>query len=147
MGTRSRIGIRNADGTITSIYCHWDGYPAYNGRILLENYKDKETVLALMKLGDMSFLGRNPIRYHPNQINQTYWSIKESVRQRERRESQKIGNVKCMPYSLRGEDCPAITTEGMPSEEYDYLFDGKWKFRGYDHEGWKPLTEKDLDQQ
>ena len=35
MGTRSRIGIRNADDSVDSIYCHWDGYPDHNGRLLV----------------------------------------------------------------------------------------------------------------
>ena len=142
MGTRSRIGIKNGNGTITSIYCHWDGYPSYNGRILLENYTDKQTVLTLMKLGDISTLGRTPTRYHPNQVNQDYWSVKESVRKRERKETPDVtGDVRCMPYFLRGEKCPAFTGDHMPSEGYDYLFDdGKWYYHGYNHEGWKLLT-------
>ena len=58
MATRSRIGIEKADGTIRSIYCHWDGYPAYNGRILLENYTNREKVEGLIALGDISVLGK-----------------------------------------------------------------------------------------
>lgn len=58
MATRSRIGIEKEDGTIRSIYCHWDGYPAYNGRILLENYTNREKVEKLIALGDISVLGK-----------------------------------------------------------------------------------------
>lgn len=25
MSTRSNIGVLNNDGTVTAIYCHWDG--------------------------------------------------------------------------------------------------------------------------
>lgn len=57
MSTRSRIGIENADGTVTSIYCHWDGYPAHNGRILVEHYKTEAKINKLMKLGSLSCLG------------------------------------------------------------------------------------------
>lgn len=57
MATRSRIGIEKEDGTIRSIYCHWDGYPAYNGRILLESYTNREKVEKLIALGDISVLG------------------------------------------------------------------------------------------
>lgn len=56
MGTRSNIGIRNLDNTITGIYCHWDGYPQYVGKILLEHYNDVDRVNALMELGDLSSL-------------------------------------------------------------------------------------------
>ena len=56
MGTRSRIGIERADGTVTSIYCHWDGYPSHNGRILVENYTTEAKINKLMKLGGLSSL-------------------------------------------------------------------------------------------
>lgn len=57
MGTRSTIAIQNADGTVTGIYCHWDGYLSHNGRILAENYTDEDSVRALIGLGDLSSLG------------------------------------------------------------------------------------------
>jgi hypothetical protein len=57
MGTRSTIAIQNADGTVTGIYCHWDGYTSNNGRILQENYTDEAAVRELIALGDLSSLG------------------------------------------------------------------------------------------
>ena len=57
MATRSTIAIQNEDGTVTSVYCHWDGYPAHNGRILQEHYTDAQTVAELISLGDISSLG------------------------------------------------------------------------------------------
>ena len=57
MATRSHIGVRNLDGTIDYIYCHFDGYPAHNGKILTDHYADMDKVNALMKLGDLSILG------------------------------------------------------------------------------------------
>lgn len=63
MATRSRIGIVKEDGTIESIYCHWDGYPSHNGRILLENYTDRGKVSELIGLGDLSSLGES---VHPD---------------------------------------------------------------------------------
>jgi hypothetical protein len=56
MATRSRIGILKEDGSIKSIYCHWDGYPDNNGKILIESYSDKEKVEKLLEKGDMSSL-------------------------------------------------------------------------------------------
>lgn len=56
MGTRSAIGMRVATGQITAIYCHWDGYPAYNGKILMENYTDGNKIAELIGLGDISSL-------------------------------------------------------------------------------------------
>jgi hypothetical protein len=57
MATRSHIGVRNLDGTVDYIYCHFDGYPAHNGKILTNYYADMDKVNALMKLGDLSILG------------------------------------------------------------------------------------------
>lgn len=55
MATRSRIGIY-INGRVNSVYCHWDGYPAHNGDILLNNYDTAKT-LALIAEGDVSSLG------------------------------------------------------------------------------------------
>lgn len=57
MSTRSRIGIKRKDGSVESIYCHWDGYLEYNGKVLLENYKDINKINELLDLGNISSLG------------------------------------------------------------------------------------------
>ena len=54
MGTRSRIGVMHGDNC-KSVYCHWDGYIDYNGRILLEHY-DSTKANFLVALGDISSL-------------------------------------------------------------------------------------------
>ena len=51
MATRGAIGIENADGTITAIYCHWDNYLSWNGQMLLDHY-DREKTLVLVALGE-----------------------------------------------------------------------------------------------
>ena len=56
MATRSNIGIRTENGTIIAAYCHWDGYLAYNGQMLFENYTNEEDVLDLVALGSFSSL-------------------------------------------------------------------------------------------
>lgn len=58
MSTRSNIGVRNLDGTVEYIYCHYDGYPEYNGKILAEYYTNINRVNELLKLGDLSVLGK-----------------------------------------------------------------------------------------
>ena len=57
MGTRSRIGVMFGE-TCRSVYCHWDGYPSHNGRILLEHYNSSKAA-NLVALGDMSSLRPN----------------------------------------------------------------------------------------
>lgn len=56
MSTRSFIGIRNEDKTITGIYCHNNGYPNWNGSILLEHYNNLDDVLNLISGGNLSVL-------------------------------------------------------------------------------------------
>lgn len=60
MATRSLIGIRNPNGTITYVYCHWDGYPDGVGKTLKESYTDLADVDQLLEGGDMSTLGATP---------------------------------------------------------------------------------------
>ena len=58
MSTRSYIGLKNLDNTVTYVYCHWDGYPEHNGNILAESYQSSNKVNELLKLGDLSVLGK-----------------------------------------------------------------------------------------
>ena len=54
MGTRSRIGKQLADGSILSVYCHYDGYPEFNGRVLRDYFSSDDKVSELIDGGDMS---------------------------------------------------------------------------------------------
>jgi hypothetical protein len=56
MATRSRIAIENQDGSVTSVYCHWDGHIETNGVILNYHYRTKDKVEALIALGGLSEL-------------------------------------------------------------------------------------------
>ena len=67
MATRSLIGINLNNGITKVIYCHWDGYPENNGKILMENYISPAKVVELMELGDLSSLDLTPAKctaYH-----------------------------------------------------------------------------------
>lgn len=59
MSTRSLIGIKNPDNSVTYIYCHFDGYPAHHGPILMKHYTNRDIVNDLMELGDLSQLSKN----------------------------------------------------------------------------------------
>lgn len=61
MATRSLIVIeemKEGEKVYSGCYCHWDGYPNNNGKILLNNYTDRERVRKLISLGEMSSLGK-----------------------------------------------------------------------------------------
>jgi hypothetical protein len=56
MGTRSYIGMEKM-GRVEYVYCHWDGYPSYNGVMLQEHYTDEQKIQKLLDMGDISSLG------------------------------------------------------------------------------------------
>lgn len=57
MATRSFIGKLNHDGSITGVYCHWDGHPEGVGETLAKHYTNVQKVDQLLDLGDISSLG------------------------------------------------------------------------------------------
>lgn len=63
MSTSSNIAILKKDGTVTEVYCHWDGYPEYNGHMLLKYYNTPEKAKELIALGDLSGIGE--VILHP----------------------------------------------------------------------------------
>jgi hypothetical protein len=106
MGTRSRISIQLADESILSVYCHWDGYPSFNGVKLVENFNTREKVSSLIDGGDISALWTN-----------LGW------------DNETLPETGPLYYSSRGEDCPPrldadlceyLLPDGC--EEYHYIF-------------------------
>lgn len=110
MSTRSRIGLELSDGSILSVYHHWDSYTSWLGRILNTHYNTKDKVAELIDGGDMSSCWTDtpfdhdgkPSKYGPNY------------------------------YSQRGDDCPPRLDKDMDEffadgEEYSYIFrNGNW---------------------
>jgi hypothetical protein len=60
MATRSLIGIKLDNNIVKTIYCHWDGYPEHNGKLLVDNYNTPAAITELMELGDLSTLDVTP---------------------------------------------------------------------------------------
>jgi hypothetical protein len=118
MATRSRIGLELSDGSILSIYSHWDGYPEFNGVKLVENFNTVEKVKELIDLGDISCLWTN-----------AGWN------------NETLPEVGPLPYSARGEDCPPRLDKDLNeylsnSEEYSYIFtNGEWVCYANDYRG------------
>ena len=86
MGTRSNIIYEEPTGEVLSMYCHYDGYPSHNGRILFDQYNSAEKVKALVEVGyakvlDKEGVGVDPER--PNEmerhrnLNSYMWSVDE----------------------------------------------------------------------
>ena len=98
MSTRSRIGLELSDGSVLSIYSHWDGYPKFNGVKLVEHFNTKEKVQELIDMGDISCIWTN-----------VGWN------------NETLPETGPLPYSSRGEDCPPR----LDANKYDYLADGE----------------------
>lgn len=56
MATRSRIGVQLKNGSVLSVYCHWDGYPEWNGKKLKEHFNTRQKAAELIDGGDISAL-------------------------------------------------------------------------------------------
>jgi len=135
MATRSNIGIVNEDGSVTGIYCHWDGYPENNGKLLLKHYNNSGIVNELMDLGSLSSLNKN---LYCEDNNHSFNNPADGV---------------CVAYGRdRGETGTNSKTFDNISEfeefagnswsDYQYLFNnGKWQYRN--HNGtWNELTAR-----
>ena len=105
MSTRGRIGIEHQDGSITSVYHHFDSYESWLGVKLNELYNTLEKASTLIAGGDMSVCCDDE-----GQPNPQY-------------------------YSQRGENYPPRTddnysqyTDKETGEEYHYIFttDHEW---------------------
>ena len=111
MATRSRIGIELKNGSVLSVYHHWNGYPEWLGRILKTHYNTRALAAELIDGGDMS----------------SCWT---EDRWNSETKAQEYGP---QYYSQRGEECPPRLDADLneylcDSEEYSYIFtkDGEW---------------------
>ena len=103
MATRSRIGVQLPDGTIKSVYCHWDGYKSGVGKDLKRKFRNgtnPEKVIAFIEEGSRS-------------------TVDESYHDRNGEEIDVQDNISIDSY-FYGD-----------TEEYGYLYtqDKKWIFR------------------
>ena len=102
MATRSRIGIELKNGSVLSVYHHWDGYPEWLGRILNTHYNTRAKAAELIDGGDMSTCW--------NEENQPeYYSAR---------------GENCLPR-LDADLCEYLLPDN--SEEFAYVFrNGEW---------------------
>ncbi len=116
MSTRARIGLELKNGSILSVYHHWDGYPEWLGRILKTHYNTRQKSAELIDGGDMSSCW-----------TEDRWNSETKV--------QEYGP---QYYSQRGDDCPPRLDADLcefllpdNSEEYAYIFTQKNKWICY----------------
>ena len=137
MSTRSNIGYINNEGKIRAAYCHYDGYVAHNGRILLEHYTDAAKVKELVELGDMSFLAPK--------VNPTPGSGHDF-------DNNEDGVTVCYGRDRGENDVAPVTYDSVSKwvnrkdswEEYYYLFMPEistWMVYAIHNKRWKQVTE------
>jgi hypothetical protein len=134
MGTRSRIGYELPDHSVVSSYCHWDGYPEHNGRILVQQYLNRDDVQELIDGGSMSSLRtRGTWESGPSLRDEQGEYICDSEGNIM---SQNDRDPQPLYHSERGDgEEPTLTSFDefvsgkLGGEEYAYLFDlnGNWK--------------------
>lgn len=114
MATRSNIGMINRDGTVTAIYCHWDGYPDNQMPLLTGNYNTPEKVEELLSLGNLSYLAENLGEKHDFGNNVEGWCMAYG---RDRGESNQDAKV-----------YPSKDSHLLYENDYTYLFtqNGEW---------------------
>lgn len=138
MATRSCIALNKRD-VITAVYCHWDGYPDYVGRVLHSCYDDEDKIAELLEHGDISSLGEDLescVFYHRDRgeplRTKTYGGVRP-------RRTALADDEWLTPYML-------AMLCNMGGMQYMYLFqNGEWLLaRRYIDERrfapWEPLT-------
>lgn len=117
MSTRSHIGIRNADDSISYIYCHFDGYPGGVGTVLKEYYQDRFKIQSLLNLGDISSLNENvsPEKDQKHTFDDPAPGVTVAYH-RDRGESLKDTRTRITKEPIEHSD--------FLDQEYAYLFEG-----------------------
>ena len=140
MATRSAIAIKHGRDTIKSVYCHWDGYPEHNGRILQEYWFTRILINQLIEMGVISSLGATIGKKVEFDATPEYIQ----------NDFEMAISYQCVFYNRdRGENTSFRTfeTEAEFVEHYDdvgaeyfYLFDnGVWYVRDYRDVEWKEV--------
>lgn len=129
MSTRCRIGIEQPDGKIKSIYCHHDGYYEGVGTVLQKYYDTPEKINELMKLGDISGLGK---RYDQEMSELDWRRSDEKLTPEQKKKLEQIrGFSYTVAYKDHGENVPARVDKDLQTwkgslgdcwEDYAYLF-------------------------
>lgn len=131
MSTRSTIARKNPDNSFTSIYCHYDGYPAGVGKVLYENYRTSKLVNALMDLGNLSILAPEigirhafdkPSRWLPAKGKIGFM---EKVNPRNEEYQNKYGNM-CLAYGRDRRELEQDATHYADYDQFQKMLSESW---------------------
>lgn len=140
MATRSTIAVIHKDGTVSQVYCHWDGYLSHNGKLLVENYSTQERAEALVTLGDISSLGKY---IEPTSDSHTFGHPDTDVTVYYGRDRGESDGTETKHYA----DVYEYLDKFVP-EEYNYLFNGtSWGYQAYDMTEYVEVTSDLIEQE
>lgn len=118
MSTNSTIAVQKLDGTVQSVYCHWDGYIDGVGKTLINYYNSQRLAELVVSGGDISYLRKefSPSTSTVHNFDNPQKDV-TVLYHRDRGEKFSIGNywdVKMFKLS-------------NTKQEYNYLWvDGEW---------------------
>lgn len=134
MATRSTIAVQHADGTVSQVYCHWDGYLSHNGKLLFEHYSTLDKAEALVALGNISSLRASIGEQHPFDNPYPFQSDQYKAHDEQYRHMTKYygrdrGEEDQAPVKYWNFEMYRLSGD---SQEYDYIFrDGAWHVMSY----------------
>lgn len=135
MATRSTIAVELEDGSIRAVYCHWDGYLSYNGKLLMEHYNSQALAEAITTLGDISSLGE---RIEPNGPHD-FDNAEEGCTVFYGRDR---GETNVHPRTFKDYD---DYIKNLNRQEYNYLYmDDMWMVEGSKDDGLFHVVEHEL---
>lgn len=127
MATRSTISLVTEQGTVKTIYCHWDGYLSNNGKKLFEYYNTKELVEQLIQLGSLSSLHETTTPTQEHTFENPIEGICVAYH-RDRGEELVINEFESIEHYVQALNSNQIT------QEFNYIFkDGEWLVVSDDH--------------
>ena len=115
MATRARLGLKLEDGSILSVYHHWDGYPEWLGVTLKERYNTKEKIAELIDGGNMSSCWSDNIY---DVMTGKFIKIEDP------KPNYYGGDDEAPRLDKNFDEYKVNSTMG---EEFIYVFDGEWK--------------------
>jgi hypothetical protein len=138
MSTRSSIAIKHGT-VIKAVYCHFDGYLDYVGRVLHNHYQASPKVNNLIALGDLSVLGTELGEQHEfdnrGSCNEHGFQNQCTFYTRDRGENT--------PFSTYGSEQEWIRDLNGAGVEYYYLYDsGVWYVDKGGYNDFVPLNKK-----
>ena len=130
MSTNSRIGLRLEDGSILSVYHHWDGYPEWLGVTLKQHYNTRESIAELIDGGNMSSC-----------YSDSGWDLDDKRDPRPLYYTERGEKLEDNAPKLSKNDAEFLDITDKCCGEFAYIFElnNTWRCIGLDF--WNPVTK------